>query len=314
MVAGARAELGAFVHPALFYNSEQDYLDGLLPFIVNALARAQPVLVAVPGSNLALCDALGSDADEITMADMTTAGRNPGRILGGVLSAFAGRHPNKSVQMIGEPIWASRSDVEYPACVQHEALINKAFAGRDVTVLCPYNESRLDPVQLADARLTHPELWQGPTRLQSDDYAPDEVWARYNQPLVRSERAVTYRVRTLADLADLRAFVATYARWFDLKPHTVADLQIVVTELATSSLQHTYGACRLALWHHDGHLVCEARDTGHIDDPLAGRRPYENNTGRGRCLYVINAIADLVRVHTEPKGTTVHTYLRLAQG
>jgi hypothetical protein len=74
-----------------------------------------------------------------------------------------------------------------------------------------------------------------------------------------------------------------------------------------------YGSCRLALWHHDGHLVCEARDTGHIDDPLAGRRPCENNTGRATCLFVINAIADLVRVHTHPEGTTVHTYLRLAQ-
>lgn len=50
--------------------------------------------------------------------------------------------------MINEPTWASRSDVEYPACVQHEALINNAFTGRDLAVLCPHDESRLDPAGL----------------------------------------------------------------------------------------------------------------------------------------------------------------------
>lgn len=92
-MADNTADLGAFVHPALFYNSGQEYLDGLLPFIVNGLAEEQPVLVAVPGPNLALLrDALGGDADDITMADMTQAGRNPGRIIGGVLTAFAAKH------------------------------------------------------------------------------------------------------------------------------------------------------------------------------------------------------------------------------
>ena len=41
-------------------------------------------------------------------------------------------HPDKHVRVIGEPIWPGRSDLEYPACVQHEALINRAFAVRDV--------------------------------------------------------------------------------------------------------------------------------------------------------------------------------------
>ncbi|EUA22837.1 putative regulator of sigma factor domain protein [Mycobacterium xenopi 3993] len=53
----------------------------------------------------------------------------------------------------------------------------------------------------------------------------------------------------------------------------IADLQLIITELATNSLQHGNGKCWLAFWEHDGHLVCEARDTGFLDDPLAGRRP-----------------------------------------
>ena len=132
-----------FVHPAVFYRSTREYLDTLVPFITDALALAHRVLVAVPGNNLAaLCHALGNDVGAVTTADMTEFGRNPGHILGGVLRAFADQHRNRPVLMIGEPIWPTRTALEYPACVQHEALINMAFEGRGLTILCPYDAAR----------------------------------------------------------------------------------------------------------------------------------------------------------------------------
>ena len=90
-----------------------------------------------------------------------------------------------------------------------------------------------------------------------------------------------------------------------------ADLQLIASELATASLSPAGGICRLALWRHDGHVVCEARDDGCLDDPLAGRRPYGSDSVRGRGLYVVNAVADLVRTHTTADETTIHAYLRL---
>lgn len=304
---------GAFVHPAFLYRTQQEYLDCLLPFISDAVNSDQAVLVAVPGPNLAvLGNALGRSAARVVMADMTEAGRNPGRILGEVLSRFVEKHHGQPVRMIGEPIWPSRSEVEYPACVQHEALINKAFVGRDVTVVCPYDVSRLDADVIADAHCTHPVLWQDGAREQdSPAYAPEAVWARYNQPLTTDPTAVRYTARNLGDLGGTRAFAGAYAQWFGLSPDRTADLQLIASELATSSLTHTGGACRLALWRYDGHLVCEARDGGCFDDPLAGRRPYSSDTARGRGLYVVNALADLVRTHTTSRETTIHAYLRL---
>jgi hypothetical protein len=99
--------------------------------------------VAVPGANRRLIrEALGVDAEQVLMRDMTVAGRNPGRIIPTVLLAFADAYPGRRVRLIGEPIWAGRSETEYPACAQHEALINAAFVGRPITILCPYN---IDP-------------------------------------------------------------------------------------------------------------------------------------------------------------------------
>jgi anti-sigma regulatory factor (Ser/Thr protein kinase) len=221
-------------------------------------------------------------------------------------------HPDEPVRIIGEPVWPSRSELEYPACVQHEALINRAFTGRDVTVVCPYHTAQLDPEVIADARRTHPELWQdGVSQHDNEAYDPDAMLARYNQPLPSDSTAVRYTARKLGDLAGARAFAGSYAQWFGLSTDQSADLQLIASELATASLTHAGGTCRLALWRHDGHVVCEARDDRCFDDPLAGRRAYGSDSDRGRGLYVVNAVADLVRTHTAPDETTIQAYLRL---
>jgi anti-sigma regulatory factor (Ser/Thr protein kinase) len=90
----------------------------------------------------------------------------------------------------------------------------------------------------------------------------------------------------------------------------IEDLQLIATELATNSLMYTDGACRLALWRQDEHLVCEARDTGRLDDPLVGRLDPGPSGPASRGLYLVNAISDLVRTHTAPTGTTIQAYLR----
>jgi anti-sigma regulatory factor (Ser/Thr protein kinase) len=300
------------VHPAFLYRTQREYLDCLLPFISDALEADQRVLVVVPAPNLAvLADGLGQLTANVVMTDMTEVGRNPSRILGEVLSRFVDKHLDEPVRIIGEPIWPTRSEVEYPACVQHEALINRAFTGRDVTVVCPYHVSQLDPSVIADAHRTHPVLWQNGVVEHNAAYAPEAMLARYNQPLSSDSTAVRYTARKLGDLGGARAFAGAYAQWFGLSADQTADLQLIASELATASLTHVGGTCRLALWRHDGHVVCEARDDGCLDDPLAGRRPYGSDSDRGRGLYVVNAVADLVRTHTTADETTIQAYLQV---
>lgn len=104
---------------------------------------------------------------------------------------------------------------------------------------------------------------------------------------------------------------ASYAAWFGLHPDAAADLQLIANELATSSLRRTGGPCRLALWRQHGSLICETRDGGHLDDRLAGRRPDDHDACEGG-LFVVNAVADLVRIHTTAEETTIHAHLRRA--
>ncbi len=300
-----------FVHPALFYRGAEEYLAGTVPFIRHGLAAGEPVAVAVPGPNLALLRAeLGADAEHVRLMDMNTAGRNPGRIIPGVLRAFADTHADRPVRIIGEPIWPTRTDEEYPACVQHEALINLAFTGRDVSILCPYDTENLTPAVLADAEATHPLLVDSAGPRTSTAYDPERIIAGYNRPLPERADAAELVVDA-TNLALARAFARTHAVRAGLADDRIADLELVVTELVSNSIDHGGGTGRLRIWLADGHLVCEVHDEGTLTDPLAGRHPAAPGQHRQRGLLLVNHMADLVRLHAGTRSTTVRAHIRL---
>jgi anti-sigma regulatory factor (Ser/Thr protein kinase) len=293
---------GRFDHPALFYRGWADYLAGTVPFIRDGLAADQRVAVAVPGPNLQLLrSALGGDAGRIRMLDMTTVGRNPGQIIPGVLRAFADESADGGrVRIIGEPIWPGRTDVEYPACVQHEALINRAFEGRPVTILCPYHAAGLAPEVLADAEATHPVLVDREGERRSPAFAPDTVVDRYNLPLpVPPGDCATLRF-DIDGLAAVRRFVSGHAAAAGLSEARVDDLMMVVNELATNSVVHGGGGGTVRIWAEPGHVGCETSDAGQIVDPLAGRTPVPLTGESGRGLLLVNRLADRVYFRRSP--------------
>jgi anti-sigma regulatory factor (Ser/Thr protein kinase) len=300
-----------FVHPALFYQGPWEYLAGTLPFIQDGLAAGVPVAVAVPETRLRLLrDALGDTAGAVRLIDMGVAGRNPGRIIAEVLRATADAHPHRHARIIGEPIWPGRSATEYPACAQHEALINFAFAGRTATILCPYDVAGLDPVVLADAAATHPVLIQGGVTSTSPAYAPERIINTYNQEMPEPSHPTTFGF-DIARLSQARRSTAGHARRAGLSADRVDEVVLVVGELAANSVRHGGGAGVVRTWTEPDHFVCEVRDAGHLNDPLAGRRPADRHQLNGRGLLVVNHFADLVRMHTRPGGTTVRAYFRL---
>ncbi|MEU9633856.1 anti-sigma factor RsbA family regulatory protein [Streptomyces tendae] len=302
-----------FAHPALFYRSEAEYTDRTVAFVREGLAAGEPVAVAVPGPNLELVRAgLGTDSRDVTFLDMAEAGRNPGRIIPGVLRAFADGHARAGVRVriIGEPVWAGRSAAEYPACAQHEALINAAFAGRAATILCPYDEARLTADVLADALITHPTVVTSGGERVSEEYDWRAVVARYNEPLGRAPDADVL-VFGPGELPEARRFAVERAASLGLTGRRLQDAELAVAELTTNSVVHGGGSGTVAVWSESGQVVCEVRDAGRLTDPLAGRRPAEHGQIGGRGLLLVHYVADLVRIHTADEGTAVRFYLGL---
>ncbi|MFD9702080.1 anti-sigma factor RsbA family regulatory protein [Lentzea sp. NPDC059081] len=293
-----------FAHPALFYSDEESYVDGTVPFVVEGLANAEPVAVAVPSRNLRLLrESLSGFAHLVTFVDMADTGRNPGRIIP-ELRAFADRHRG-AVRIISEPVWDRRSEVEYPACALHEALVNYAFSGRDVSILCPYDTSSLSHDVLADAEKTHPVVIDAGGHRPSDHFHPARVVvAAHSLPLVIPVDAVGTSVGAGA-MAAVRAFAREQAVQLGLAPERLDDFALAVTELATNSVRHGGGESTVRVWTESESIVCQVNDNGHITDVLAGRTPVHANEPGGRGLLLVNRLADLVRTQTTSSGTAI---------
>ncbi|WP_199185617.1 sensor histidine kinase [Streptomyces carminius] len=314
-----RDGLDPFVHPALFYRTPQEYLTGVGGFVDSALKADEPVLVAVPGPRLRLLRGhLGAAADSgrITLADMTEFGRNPGRILS-ALRDFADRHTGRPVRIVGEPIWPRRSRAEMVEATRHEALINASFAGRDATILCPYDTAGLPADVCAEAHRTHPVLWENGMEWPSPHYAgPEAVNADCDAlplpPPPADARLLTF---VSGDLGEVRHHADRLAHETGLDVRRRGDFVLAVGEAAANSLAHGGGRGTLLLWAEGPSCLAEVRDSGRFTDPLAGRRrPTLDSADGGRGLWMMHQLCDLVETRSAATGLTVRLHMTRPDG
>src|SRR5947209_18338712 len=148
-----------FTHEAALYPGVDAFLDVTVPFIREAVAASEPILVAVSGKKIdMLRGALGGDGDRVRFADMAVIGSNPARIIPAWLR-FVEERPTPESRMwgIGEPIGPDRSDHALAECQRHESLLNVAFADTPMfNLLCPYDTEALDPSVIDEAHRSHP--------------------------------------------------------------------------------------------------------------------------------------------------------------
>ena len=114
----------------------------------------------------------------------------------------------------------------------------------------------------------------------------------------------------LGDLRTVRAVVAGAARRWGLPEARVADLILAAGEVAANSIRHGGGRGTMRIWQDEDAAVCEIRDAGFINKPLAGREPPQGHGEGGYGLWLANQVCDLVQVRSSPAGTTIRLYVR----
>jgi anti-sigma regulatory factor (Ser/Thr protein kinase) len=306
------ADPGAETHLAMFYGDAREYVDGVMRFLEPALDAGEPVAIAVPGYKAGLLQAqLGDHAGEVQMLDMCEVGRNPSRIIPAVEGLLA-RNAGRSLHYVGEPIWAGRSQEEIREATKHEALVNLAWRGAPIRVLCPYDEVGLAPEVLIDAQRTHPHLARGAETIESPCYDGPVIPDGCDDPFPEPPEDAVPLPFGVPNLYAVRSLVSWQAVQAGLDVDRTSDLVLAVDEVASNSIRHTNEGGLLRVWQLPGRIICQIDDQDRIEDPLAGRRLPRFEDPRSASLWMANQLCDLVEVRSGPRGSTirVHTTLR----
>ena len=166
---------------------------------------------------------------------------------------------------------------------------------------------------IEEAERNHPDLVDDGIRRPSAAYRGlEDVEQPFDEAL--PEPPVAARVIRFGagsdDLRSVRLDVIEIARTFELDPVRTADLVLAVNEITTNSVRHGGGSGVLRMWVEDGELLCEVRDAGTIEDPLAGRSRPLADRGSGFGLWLANQLCDLVQIRSGDDGSTVRMHVR----
>jgi anti-sigma regulatory factor (Ser/Thr protein kinase) len=297
-----------FHHEAALYADRDGFLGATLPFVRAGVEAREPVLVVVGAEKIALLrDELGDRSDRVLFADMRELGSNPARIIP-EWREFVDHHAvlETGVRGIGEPVWPGRGADELAECHRHEALLNLAFEGvPSFRLRCPYDAKALAGDVVAEARRTHPFVWEDGKVVESAEYEMDLPGRALDGELPEPEGEVSTLRFERGRLDRVRGFVWERARGLGLQARPAGDLVLAASELASNSARFGGGSGEVRVWGEGVAAFCEVSDAGRMSDPLAGRAHPKFDQLEGRGLWLVNQICDLVQVRSSESGTVV---------
>ncbi|MFD4631041.1 anti-sigma factor RsbA family regulatory protein [Streptomyces sp. NPDC058284] len=317
-----------FVHQALCYASDDEFLSGTVGFVRDGLTAGDAVLAVVGRDNITLLrDALGRAAGEVDFVDALDWYHFPSRTLGRYNDYCADHDEGgaRRVRVIGEPVWTGRTAVETREWQRYESLINVAFAESDHWIVCPYDARALPDDVLTAARRTHPEVASGPGGPvtegaytdPADFYAACDELARAAPGVAEPSgpaRAVPF---ARGESVAVRLAVAEYARRCRVAEDRARDMVAAVHEAVVNAVRFGGGRGVLRLWCDSDWIVCEVTDAGSgrpavpaPDAAYLGHLPPDPRAARGHGLWAARQLSDLLTERLGAEGTVVRMHFR----
>jgi anti-sigma regulatory factor (Ser/Thr protein kinase) len=310
---GGRRDVSGFDHFAVVYESDEEFVARVLPFVNEGLAADGAVMVAVDPRKIELLEErLGADAAKVRFEDMRTMGRNPGAIIS-AWQEFAEAHAGRALWGVGEPAWPGRSAAEFEECRHHECLLNAAFGdAENFRLLCPYDGRSLGLSVLERVFESHPSVVT-PDGVRTSDccVAPEDLADLLAESLPAPPSRAAVLDFDLSCLHELRRVVRVLAADAGIDDDATEEFVLAVNELAENSIRYGSGGGRLRLWAESDCLVADVSDRGRLDDPLVGRRRPAGSREGGYGVWLTHQVCDLVQVRSSERGTTVRAHMRV---
>ncbi len=252
-------------------------------------------------------DALGPDANDVTLVATDEHGRNPSRITTMLDSFRTGGDGRRSLG-VTETVFAARTTNAMLEAQLTESVLNSpTLQSWAMSVICLYDASELDEACMREMRRSHPVI-RGESS-DNDDYDAQLLDALYGAGLPPPPTDASALDIIGPQLIEMRDFVRAHATDFGIAADRVDDLVLAANEIGTNSLRHAGGRCTVRMWSEGRSAVCEVLDGGHIHDPLLGRFAPAPVAASGRGLWLSNHLCDLVQIRSSDAGTVVRLFV-----
>lgn len=289
-----------FVHQALIYGSDQEFMEVVLPFVGEGLSSDEPILVAVQRRHVEnLRAALGGTPEGLTVYPVEdwyeTSARTRDKFARWVLerTARAGR-----IRLIGEQPWALGHKAQVRDWARYESVINVAFARLPLTLICPYDANALPEEVLGHARDTHPEIVDGDSSPSSTYVDPRDFCGRLDATVEAQRHAPSLDLQfELDDLPVVRRLIGSFALDAGLTGARTEEIVLAANEIATNAVIHGRPPTTVRAWHGNAEIIVEVTDGGDgIQDVLAGQLSPPPEVSGGRGLWLTRLLCDAVEV------------------
>jgi anti-sigma regulatory factor (Ser/Thr protein kinase) len=290
-----------FAHQALIYGSDREFMDFALPFVEEGLAAKQPSLVAVQARHVQnLRAALGGTPEGLTVYSVEdwyeTSARTRDKFARWVLerTARSGR-----IRVIGEQPWALGHKAQVRDWARYESVINVAFAGLPLTLICPYDAEALPEEILGHARHTHPEIVDADGSSASRSYVdPRDFCGRLDATVGVQRHPPSLELQfELDDLPLVRRLIGSFALDAGLTGARTEEIVLAANEIATNAVIHGRPPTTVRAWHGNAEIIVEVADRGDgIEDVLAGQLSPPPDVSGGRGLWLTRLLCDAVEV------------------
>jgi transcriptional regulator with XRE-family HTH domain len=164
-------------HSVLIYSSDAEYVASACPFLRDGLARSECALAVTATRQIGLLrEALGDDAMYVEFADSSEWYGSSATALSRYRIFMKDRFERGApwIRIIGEPVWAARSEAEVGEWARYESAINLSFASSPATIVCPYDARSVSDSVLAIGLRTHPEVAEAGNITPSGSYEDPE--------------------------------------------------------------------------------------------------------------------------------------------
>ena len=307
MRTGAAAGHRGYLHDAVCYSTDEEFLAVVVPFLTDGLAAGEPTF-AVFGeeTNALLRSALPANsgirfaAGEQQYLRPAAAIKTYREMLATLVAEGA-----TQIRVAGE---VPTAPATWDGWCRYESAVNDAYDAFPLWGICTYDTRTTPAAVLADVARTHPVFVSADGgRLPSRDYLDPRSYLSRPRPVLRDPLHHAAPVCELIDPSAARARQAVYdADPGRLGADDIDDLVIAVSETVTNAMRHGRPPVRMRVWVAEERMLVSVTDAGPGPrDPMAGLLPRTDRPAGGLGLWITHQACSHVSFEQQPDGYTV---------